>query len=358
MSLPTQQEAITMPFPDLARSLRKVLEEAKTQLTSPPQLMMEELVCVLESKIPKSPQRPLDPLLPPKTKLPPEPNRPDLPYTPSSSYKQVDQQFKKLRRRYENKLKNCYDPPTSIHLKNLLKELPTKREKALDDITISEADEKTINIWKKWRKESNNWRSEIRNLELSHEREIEENFLSPHRARLAKWEHETETWRRTHELPIKIIKGLRTDITRFFEGFCSITVERVHWRILPPGETGERRLREAIRNYQQRHPELRINQDRINFALSFKPTHCYVGEEGFDGYFAFEFDKTSKVLLENPIEGNALYIFRTDWRRLSKLSKTELLHDHKRQFRRIFHQDGWRKRLRKVLGIVPTRRRS
>jgi hypothetical protein len=63
------------------------------------------------------------------------------------------------------------------------------------------------------------------------------------------------------------------------------------------------------------------------------------------------------VLIENPIEGNAAYIFGADWRILSRLTKSELLQHHPHELTRVFHTGTWRRRLRSHLQL-PKRRKS
>ena len=51
----------------------------------------------------------------------------------------------------------------------------------------------------------------------------------------------------------------------------------------------------------------------------------------------FLFPKTAKVLLENPFYGNAAFIFHSDWKILSKLSRTELTINGRGKVDRVIH---------------------
>src|SRR5690606_5908338 len=95
-------------------------------------------------------------------------------------------------------------------------------------------------------------------------------------------------------------------------------------------------------------PHLRMNQQRLSFAYDLKPNRIYYGTGEFDGYLAFQFDWTSSILLECPMEGNAAYIFRDEWRTLSRLSKTQLLQHYRGQVSRVIHQYGsrWQQHIR------------
>jgi hypothetical protein len=115
-------------------------------------------------------------------------------------------------------------------------------------------------------------------------------------------------------------------------------------------------MHQALSGFRKRHPGVVTDEDRIAHAYSFRPEHVYIGEDEFDGYFAFVFPKASLVLLENPIEGNAAYVFADDWRQLSKLTKTELLQNHRGQFEHVPHKGAWKSRLGRLLKTNTKRR--
>jgi hypothetical protein len=89
--------------------------------------------------------------------------------------------------------------------------------------------------------------------------------------------------------------------------FNMAAVEESDWPgcLLPPSETGEERVLSVLRGFQHRRPELRVDELRLRFAYTLKPEQVLVGQNEFDGYFAFVFCGGAKVLLDNPIEGNA-----------------------------------------------------
>jgi len=89
-------------------------------------------------------------------------------------------------------------------------------------------------------------------------------------------------------------------------------------------------------------PQLRLDESRLRYAYELKPERIYCGAGEFDGYLAFQFAWTSHILLECPMEGNAAYIFRDEWRTLSRLSKTELLQHYRGNVSRVIHQFGSR----------------
>jgi len=128
-------------------------------------------------------------------------------------------------------------------------------------------------------------------------------------------------------------------------------LQQLNWKLLPPGEAGLDKIRRYVQNASSRQQKSRSGVDatRLEFLLSMSPSHVYAGLDEFDGYLAFLFLKFAGAVLENPIEGNAIYVFGENWRELSKFSKTELFRQPSHPFQRIIHTDGWQNRLRKII---------
>ena len=96
-----------------------------------------------------------------------------------------------------------------------------------------------------------------------------------------------------------------------------------------------------------------LDETRLPHADSLGPIQKFVGEDEFEGYFVFLFDKTDRIIAENPIEGNAAQIFSEDWTYLSKLSKGELLEGYRHSVKRVFHREAgnWKWRIRRALAL-------
>ena len=129
----------------------------------------------------------------------------------------------------------------------------------------------------------------------------------------------------------------------------ALHVTRLPWRLLPEGDLlgtlndfVERETRRGMGDYD-------FGRLRAILKLRPAPSRCYVGLGEFTGYFAFCYPHTSKVVLECPIQGNALYVFDRDWESLSKLPKSRLLADHSDHCRRILHRTHWASALRAEL---------
>lgn len=99
-------------------------------------------------------------------------------------------------------------------------------------------------------------------------------------------------------------------------------------------------------------PKLTFQEERLRFAYSLNPARIFIGSGEFDGYLAFLFREGAPALLECPMNGNAAYIFREDWRTLSRCSKTDLLRNHASEVGRVQHVAGrsWQSRLKTLLG--------
>lgn len=129
------------------------------------------------------------------------------------------------------------------------------------------------------------------------------------------------------------------------------TVHQVPWVLIPPGDAGlaVTRVLAAVRDYAKRNPHLSIEEERIRYACSLRPQQMFVGRDQFDGYCVFVFASIQRVLVEHPLKGNAAFVFLTDWRRLSKLSKSDLV--RRSDAIRIIHKGEWKAETRRALRI-------
>lgn len=131
---------------------------------------------------------------------------------------------------------------------------------------------------------------------------------------------------------------------------AQVKVQQLSWKLLPPGELNLESLRQQLRasaNRQNKDPGFDVS--RLDFLLNLKPGSIYAGLDEFDGYLAFLFPQLDGAVLENPVEGNAVYVFSADWRQLSKFSKSELFQQAPHQFRRIVHSGDWQSRLKAII---------
>lgn len=139
-------------------------------------------------------------------------------------------------------------------------------------------------------------------------------------------------------------------VTASLEGYRPPAVRNLNWRLLPPGEYPWERLRSEIEKAIGKAGEgaQRVIMDRQETLRALKPNHLYIGEGGYADYIAYVFEPQGLVVLESIRRDNAIYVFGSNWREVSRLSKAEVLSaNHHRA--RIVHTDGWKDRLRQLL---------
>lgn len=125
-----------------------------------------------------------------------------------------------------------------------------------------------------------------------------------------------------------------------------ISSRKLQWEIFPPGERSfrtelQRRLANASSEVRQR---LLARADVIE---SLNPSKYAIGT-GFNSNYYGAIFADDLVVFENLEYGNATYILRDDWERLSQLSRTELLATDA-DFDRLLHNDSWATILRRII---------
>ena len=161
--------------------------------------------------------------------------------------------------------------------------------------------------------------------------------------RLRKEEAEKEATR------AKIVRRVRQDIELAFKSEADASTSRLPWRNLPPGELS---VEDVIRHYDRLSRQgvpVRFDQERLDKADLLGWEHRYLGIDEYEGYIIYTFAHTPKALMKCPIVGNAIYLIDSDWERLSRMSKQELL-DHP-SVTRIPHQGNWFEKVKEELGI-------
>ena len=185
-----------------------------------------------------------------------------------------------------------------------------------------------------------------------HARRVDEyeDAWAAHQQRVQEWRVQTgqEQPRRTGTaLQAQIVQRIRRDIER--KAWTDVPTEHVRWRLLPPGELSEDRVRGYYATLQRKRPGTRYDPERIVKALSLGPNQRYEEIGEVEGYTVFTFPYTSSVLLECPIVGNAIYVIHKDWERWSRMTKQELIADESGEVVRIVHRAGWFEKVRQEL---------
>ena len=187
--------------------------------------------------------------------------------------------------------------------------------------------------------------------------------LEAQKDRLGKSRTEAQRLRQPGARRSEIVGRMGRDIERVFAvggpargsqvGLRGVSVgaRRLPWRVLPPGELSLRRVLAHYEKLGRVRPDIRYEPERIRKAYSLGPDGCFVGADEFDGYVVFTFPSTGKALLERPVYGNAVYVLGPDWKRLSRMSKRELLADGTLGVTKIVHRGDWFLRVVDALGL-------
>ena len=140
-------------------------------------------------------------------------------------------------------------------------------------------------------------------------------------------------------------------LTEDLQPITPLTTRRLNWDVLPPGEYPWETIKDRIKPTIERAKK--GNQSVITRKLEFmyesNPEFVAQGRGGFGGYVVFGFPRKNLYVLESLYYGNATYVFRENWEKLSQLTKAEIL-NQELQTARVVHQNGWEQEVRGLLG--------
>lgn len=139
-------------------------------------------------------------------------------------------------------------------------------------------------------------------------------------------------------------------LTEDLQPIAPLVTRRLNWDILPPGAHPWERIKKSVAPIVERAKK--GNQSvilrRLEFMHQAVPELIAQGRGGFSGYVVFGFPRKNLYVLESLYYGNATYVFRENWERLSQLTKAEILSNNL-QAARIVHQPGWEREIRRLL---------
>ncbi|MDQ3522687.1 MAG: hypothetical protein M3434_10180, partial [Gemmatimonadota bacterium] len=121
------------------------------------------------------------------------------------------------------------------------------------------------------------------------------------------------------------------------------------FEILPEDQQTDVYVRRYYREVMSQDWLKDFSQDRLDKMLALPRSNWKKGKEGFFGYIVLMFDHTDRVLLECPVEGNAIYVLNSGEDRLLRMKKQQLRESG--EAIRIFHTGDWYRRLKDELGI-------
>jgi len=312
------EEATQTSFPELAKNIRANIERAKAVAgTALDTKLLSELLNVLEQKI--GGRRP---------ELPPVSAKPD-----HSDYERLWRTRRRLKRRIQ-----------------------AAKE------ALTSGNEQRRNTAKNHLRELRAQFAQTNTLARSTSFREYEAQRATYSSRLAEYEKQRlaiDQWNARHgrnadyDLFRKIADRLRADAESYMRGDFAIQYIKLPWRFLPSGHIDASWIADEMQRLKRRYPHLRFQAERLDYARRLGPSEVYRGEAEFDGYFAYVFRNTRHVLLENPQEGNAAYIFKRDWKPLSKRTKQALLSSYRYCIDRVFHREdtNWKLRIRRSLQL-------
>jgi hypothetical protein len=102
-------------------------------------------------------------------------------------------------------------------------------------------------------------------------------------------------------------------------------VVRLPFRLLPPGVSNVKDILEYYLTEARGWLGKRtVDEERLRRLDRLEPSRVSVGTTEYRGYVLFEFLRSSAVVLECPVEGNATYILWDDWRGMLQMTKSEM----------------------------------
>jgi hypothetical protein len=147
----------------------------------------------------------------------------------------------------------------------------------------------------------------------------------------------------------KIVKRIFEDIEIHEKKSPRLAAIKLKWKILPEGENIFQRTTEDLGQLAKRAGPAVYDVSRLNKIASLRPNEKYQGTDGFDGYIIFEYQQHETAVFECAVIGNAIYVLGKNWKTLSRLTKSQLRDDRRRDVDRIIHRGDWFSHLKSLL---------
>lgn len=151
---------------------------------------------------------------------------------------------------------------------------------------------------------------------------------------------------------IERIANLKKKIDNIFDqSEYSLKIEKLPWILLPKEKWTVENVVKIFRTYSfKRWQNATFDEGRLRKIINvLKPNFCYIGEDEFEGYVVFCFDRTEKVVMECPVVGNAVYVISGNWQEITKLGKREAKNRHTNCIKTINHNETWLERLQLLI---------
>ena len=166
---------------------------------------------------------------------------------------------------------------------------------------------------------------------------------------LTKINEAAETNKQTINILLEIFGCCNFYTSDFAPVLKELPIKRVNWEILPHGEYPWPKLSEIIGNLKSNKPNTYKRQTHtMEKILRYKPSQVIIGLGGFNGYIIMAFEEKHIYVVENPLYGNATYIFEDNWEEFSKLTKSEIINNNLMKCR-YEHRSGWENKIENLL---------
>jgi hypothetical protein len=155
-------------------------------------------------------------------------------------------------------------------------------------------------------------------------------------------------------LALELFEGEFEIHVRSADGLVSVPakLKLLNWLILRSGSMTKKELQEAIEatiSPKQKKTILPITRRRLAHIREHNPEEIAIGIAGYKGYVVHNFSQLKISVLESENPDNATYVFNlSDWEKLSKLTKTEII-SNKLALRRIIHDQEWESKIATLL---------
>jgi hypothetical protein len=221
--------------------------------------------------------------------------------------------------------------------KNRLQQLHGELRKAEQELAVIEDEE------------------ESRMKEIIQRRRQYQQAREPYERSLSEWKQEVARVKQRQEANEKrqaLVDRARRRVEEAFrpkrgsDSWGPITLD---FEILPPGKRTDEHVRAYYREVVGRGRLRGFSRDRLDKMLALPRSNWKKGRAGFYGYIVLMFDHTEKVLLECPVEGNAIYVLDSGEERLLAMNKRQLRESGEAKW--IYHTGEWYQRLKDELGI-------
>ncbi len=120
------------------------------------------------------------------------------------------------------------------------------------------------------------------------------------------------------------------------------TLKRLQWDVLPKGEYPWDKAKPIIdkATEQIEEKDKKVIEHRMKIISRRSPDFLAIGRAGFNGYFVYGFRDKDVYVLESIHLDNATYVFNSDWKALSQLSKNDIINSNL-PHNRIIHNGKW-----------------